>query len=138
MQKYFELGGMNVKGNISYVTYGDNEIETVKKGIEAIREVLMGDDSGKKRSLLFALDWFMDPYYKQDIYISDIRDELVELLQTVVISSNDDEVSEDAVDLLMSYEWPPFVILEENMDKIPEKLMPDVLYIINMGKNDRV
>ena len=138
MQKHFEWNEMTMKSNISYVTYGNNEKEIVKKGIAAIREVLMGSDSDKKRSLLFALDWFMDPYYGQDIYISDIRDELVELLQTVIISSNDDEVADDALDLLMSYEWPPFAILEKNMDKISEKLKPDVLYAINMGKNDGV
>lgn len=57
----------------------------------------MGNDKNKKRSLLFALDWFMNPYFKQDI--SDIHKELVELLQTVVISSTDDDVSEDALQL---------------------------------------
>ncbi len=93
----------------------------------------MGDDPGKKKSLLFALDWFMDPYYKQDIYIADIREELVELLQIVIISSNDDDVADDALNLLSSYEWPPFEILEKNMDKVSEKLKPYVMYAINMG-----
>ncbi len=122
--------------NVRYVTYGENEIEIIKKGIKEIREVLMGDDSGKKQSLLFALDWFMDPYYKQDIYIADIREELVDLLQIVIISSNDDDVSEDALDLLSSYEWPPFEILEKNMDKVSEKLKPYAMYVINMGNEE--
>ena len=120
--------------NVSYVTCGEKERETVKKGIGAIREVLMGDDPDKKKSLLLALDWFMDPYYKQDIYIADIRGELVRLLQTVVVSSNDDEVSDDALHLLTSYEWPPFEILEKNMDKVSEQLKPYALYAINMGE----
>lgn len=76
----------------------------------------------------------MDPYYKQDIYIADIRDELVDLLQTVIITPDDVEVSEDALNLLSSYEWPPFAILEKNMDRVSEKLKPDVLEVINMGK----
>ena len=70
------------------------------------------------------------------IYIADIHGELVELLQTVVITSNDDEVSEDALELLSSYEWPPFEILENNMDKVSEQCKPYVLYVINMGKEE--
>ncbi len=126
----------NIKGftmnHISYISYGENEIDIVKNGIEAIREVLMGNNTDKKRSLLFALDWFMDPYYKQDI--SNFHGELIELLQTVVISSNDDDVSEDALNLLSSYEWPPFEILEKNINRVSERLKPNVLYVINMDK----
>ena len=125
-----------MESDISYVTYGEKERETVKKGIDAIRDVLMGDDPDKKKSLLLALDWFMDPYYKQDIYIADIRGELVELLQTVIISSDDDEVSDDALNLLTSYEWPPFEILEKNMDEVSEQLKPYVLYAINMANEE--
>ncbi|MDE7476555.1 MAG: hypothetical protein K2M91_01160 [Lachnospiraceae bacterium] len=115
-----------------YVSYGEKEIEIVKKGIAAMQEVLMGDNNDEKRSLLFALDWFMDPYYKQDIYIADIRDDLDKLLQTVVILSNDYDVSEAALQLLTDYQGPPFEILEKNIDKVSSKLKPDVLYAINM------
>lgn len=121
---------------MGYITYGQNERDIIKKGIVAIQEVLMGDNTDEKRSLLFALDWFMDPYYKQDIYIADIREDLNKLLQTVVIWSNDDEVSEDALDLLRAYEWPPFEILEKNRDRVSKQLMPDVLYVINMDKEE--
>lgn len=110
--------------NHSYVTYGEKEKEIVKSGIAAIREVLMGENADKKESLLLALDWFMDPYYKQDIYIADIWDDLCELLETVIITPNDEEVAEDAWHLLSSYAWPPFEILEKNMDKVPEQLRP--------------
>lgn len=116
-----------MEGNISCTSYGKNEIQIIKKGIDAIRDVLMGDNVNEKLSLLLALDWFMDPYYKQDIYIAHIRDDLVELLQTVIISSDEDEVSEDALNLLISYEWPPFRILEENMEKVSKGLKPYVL-----------
>lgn len=121
---------------MSYITYGENEKDIIKKGIVAIQEVLMGDNTDKKRSLLFALDWFMDPYYKQDIYIADIREDLVNLLQTVIIWSNDDEVSKAALNLLSSYEWPPFEILEKNIDRVSKQLKPDVLYVINMDTEE--
>ncbi|MDE7201467.1 MAG: hypothetical protein K2O91_06050 [Lachnospiraceae bacterium] len=120
--------------SVSFISYSEYEIEIVKKGIDAIRKVLMGSDTEKKRSLLLALDWFMDPYYKQDHYIADIKDELIDLLQTVIVTSNDDEAADDAINLLSSYAWPPFKILENNMDKISEKMKPDVLYVINMDK----
>ncbi len=114
---------------ISYISYGENEKNIIKAGIEEIRKVLMGNDKNKKRSLLFALDWFMDPYFGQDI--SDIHDELIELLQIIVISSSDDEVSEDALQLLCDYEWPPFEILEKNIDRVSQRLKPYVLYAVN-------
>lgn len=122
-----------MESNVRYITYGANEKEIIKRGIEAIRAVLMGDDNEKKKSLLFALDWFMDPYYKQDHYIADIRDELTDLLQIVVISSSDD-VSEDALCLLSSYAWGPFEILEKRVDKVSEQMKPYVLEVINMDK----
>lgn len=125
-----------MQNRVRYVSYGEHEKEIVRKGIAAIREVLLEGSPDEKKSLLLALDWFMDPYYKQDIYIADIRGELVELLQTVVISSNDDEVSEDALELLSSYEWPPFEILENNLDKVSEQCKPYVLYVINMGREE--
>lgn len=113
--------------NHSYVTYGEKEKEIVKSGISAIREVLMGENADKKESLLLALEWFMDPYYGQSIYIVDIWDDLCELLQTVIITPNDEAVAEDAWYLLEAYTWPPFEILENNMDKVPEQLRPYVL-----------
>lgn len=111
----------------SYVTYSKKEKEIVKSGIAAIREVLMGENADKKESLLLALEWFMDPYYGQSIYIVDIWDDLCELLQTVIITPNDEAVAEDAWYLLEAYTWPPFEILENNMDKVPEQLRPYVL-----------
>ena len=118
--------------SVSYISYGEDEKKIIREGSASIREVLMGRDIDKKKSLLFALDWFMDPYYKQDI--SNLHDDLITLLEEVIISSEDDEVSEDALNLLSSYEWPPFKILEKNLHKVSARLKPDVLYVINMDK----
>lgn len=127
---------MDTEYDVGFISYGKSEIEIVKKGIHAIREVLTGNDTNRKRSLLLALDWFMDPYYKQEHYIADFLSELTELLQTVIITSLDDEVSDDALDLLSSYAWPPFEILEKNLDKVSEKMKPYVLEVINMDKGE--
>lgn len=47
--------------------YTEREMQCVKEGIDAVRSVLSGTDTEAKRRLLFYLDWYMDPYYKQDI-----------------------------------------------------------------------
>ena len=52
----------------------------------------------------------------------------------MVISSTDYDVSEDALQLLCDYEWPPFEILEKNIDRVSQRLKPDVLYAVNMDK----
>ena len=114
------------------VTYSAHEKEIVRQGMGAIRSVLCGKDESAKLSLLLCLDWFMDPYYGQDI--SDIEDELITTLQEVVVSDESFSVKEDALNLLTSYAWPPFLILEKNIDGIDEKLLPDVKYAINKDK----
>ncbi len=114
----------------SYVEYSENDRELVRKGIDGIRKVLLGTDTARKLSILLCLDWFMDPYYGQDI--SNIHEELVDLLQTVIISPNEYDVIEDAINLLASYEWPPFPIIEKNRNLIPEKFQEEIAYLLNM------
>ena len=120
-------------GLVSYVSYGEGEKDLVRSGIAAMREVLMGGDAGRKRRLLLALDWFMDPYYRQDL--SEIYDDLVQLLQEVVLSSEED-VAEDALMLLTSYAWPPFRILAQNLEKVPERLRAEAQYAVGMGSGE--
>ena len=57
--------------------YTEREMQCVKEGIGAVRSVLSGTDTEAKRRLLFYLDWYMDPYYKQDI--SGIKNDLKEI-----------------------------------------------------------
>lgn len=118
--------------NVRIVTYTNNDKEIVKRGITAIREILLGEEADKKRSLLFCLDWFMDPYYGQDI--SAIENDLTKLLQTVVISDNETDVKEDALQLLGSYTWGPYKILEQNYGNIEAELKPYADYVINMHR----
>jgi len=70
--------------------YTEREMQCVKEGIGAVRSVLSGTDTEAKRRLLFYLDWYMDPYYKQDI--SDIKKDLKEMLETVAVSSNEEDI----------------------------------------------
>ncbi|MGN0341886.1 MAG: hypothetical protein ACI4DO_03755 [Roseburia sp.] len=119
-------------GKLRCVTYTENDKEIVREGITSIQRVLLGEDMDRKRSLLFCLDWYMDPYYGQDI--SGIKDELINLLQVVVITCNDIDVKEDALQLLEDYTWGPYQILEDHFDDIENEVRSDAEYIINMHR----
>lgn len=121
----------------SYVSYSEEERKLVREGgITAIRQVLTGSDTKKKRSLLLCLDWFMDPYYKQDI--SSFKEELIHLLETVIVSSDPIEVKEDALQLLTDYCWGPFPILEQHVDEIEDELKANAEYTINMHREAQI
>lgn len=117
-------------GQCTYVTYSGKERDIVKSGISAIEAVLWGNDMDSKRRLLLCLDYYMDPYFGQDI--SDMEDTLVGVLQTVIIGDNDYDVKEDALLRLLDYTHGPYHILERNMDKIEPALLPDVKYLIEI------
>ncbi len=121
----------------SYVSYSEEERKLVREGgITAIRQVLTGSDTEKKRSLLLCLDWFMDPYYKQDI--SSFKEELIALLETVIVSENPIEVKDDALQLLSDYCWGPFPTLEQHVDEIEDELKANAEYTINMHREAQI
>lgn len=115
--------------NMRSVVYSDKHSEIIKKGIEAISDVLSGDNTSEKESLLLCLDKFLDPYFG---YKLPYESEIFILLQQFIINDNPVEIKQDAIDLLTSYAWPPFPILEKNLDKIETELLPNVNYAINM------
>lgn len=111
------------------VTYSKKEKDIVEKGIASIQKVLLGTDDDAKASLLFCLDKYLDPYYG---YKLTYEDEIYDLLETVVVSSNTMDVREDALNLLTSYAGGPFPIIEEHYDNLPEAIKPDAKYAVNM------
>lgn len=113
---------------MGYITYTNDEINIVEQGIEEVRKVLMGEDCGKKRSLLFCLDWYLDPYYGNKL---PYRDELVALLQLVVVKDKDQDVIWDVVDLLREYTYGPYEILEHDFEQILEAMKPLVKELIS-------
>lgn len=116
---------------MSYVTYSEEEMNIVEGGITEIQRVLMGDDADQKRRLLFCLDRYMDPYFG---YRLPFIEELSRLLETVVVSPNEEDVIEDALQLLGDYAYRPFKILEQNMEKIPEALRGRAFYVVNIHR----
>ena len=73
------------------------EILSEKEYVKLQRYYLEMIPKMKTSVCFFRLDWFMDPYYQQDI--SDIHDDLVLLLQTVITEPNEDDVIEDAIEI---------------------------------------
>lgn len=115
------------------VTYSDDEKNIAEGGIASIRKILMGADAEAKERLLFCLDYYLDPYYKKTL---PYEAEIAALLQEVIVSPNPLSVKEDALNLLISYEYPPFSILEDNLTTAETELLPDILYALNMEKTD--
>ena len=111
----------------SYV-YTDEEREIVKGGIEEIFKVLFGEDSNAKRRLLFYLDWYLDPYYQNDL--SELYEPIKEMLQEVVIKDNEDDIKEEALHLLDAYMEPPFDIFKENINAVPKQFLLEVIDLI--------
>lgn len=117
------------------VTYSDDERDIIKGGITAIRRVLTGNDTESKERLLFCLDYYLDPFYGHPL---SYEEKIVTLLQEVIVSPNPLTVKEDALNLLTSYEYPPFPLLENGLTLIEPELRPDIRYALNMRKNDKL
>ncbi len=81
--------------------YGTEEKEIVRAGIESIRSVLTGNNSSEKRKLLFCLDWYLDPYYRNDT--AKLHEPLKELLRELTRIENEADVIEEAQYLLEAY-----------------------------------
>lgn len=124
-----EAGPSN--GTVHITTYSNHEMEIVKQGLSAVKEVLLGPDMEAKNRLLFFLDRFLDPWFGYEL---PDRGEIIDLLQTVVISQNSISVKEAALQLLCDYAWPPFLLLEKNFDAIEAELKPEAGYAIHMDR----
>ena len=108
--------------------YTEREVQCLKEGMGAVRSVLSGTDTEAKRRLLFYLDWYMDPYYRQDI--SDIKNDLKEMLEKVAVSSNEEDIIDEALHLLEGYTDPPYPILAAYLGNLSGKHKPKALYLL--------
>ena len=109
--------------------YGEEEFTTVASGIDAIKAILFGDDIHAKERLLYYLDWYMDPYYKNDLL--EIKKPLAELLQRIVVTENEAGIVEEAFHLLEAYTEGPYETLLNNLGRVPEPFQPTALYLLN-------
>lgn len=89
---------------------------------------VVGDGYGSETAFAFYLDWYMDPYYRQDI--SDIKNDLKEMLEKIVVSPNEEDVIDEALHLLEGYTDPPYPILAAYLGNLSEKHKPKALYLV--------
>lgn len=108
--------------------YGDEEVEIVKGGVEPIYKTLIGEDNDAKRRLLFYLDWYLDPYYENDI--SQLYEPIKEMLQDIVLKDNEEDIKEEALHLLEAYTDAPYELFEKNVNRIPTQYLSDVKSLI--------
>ena len=108
--------------------YTEREVQCLKEGMGAVRSVLSGTETEAKRRLLFYLDWYMDPYYKQDI--SGIKNDLKEMLEKVAVSPEEEDIIDEALHLLEGYTDPPYPILAAYWGNLSEKHKQKALYLL--------
>lgn len=113
--------------NIKTVTYSKEHMDIVKSGIGEIRRVLFGSDSAETDSLLFCLDYFLDPYYKQDI---PYKNDIFTLLEEFAVTSENEEQVNDALQLL-NYCTRPMPVLEKNFENIIEVEKEYAMYVLH-------
>ena len=110
------------------VTYDESHKKLTESGIDDIKKVLFSDDVYQIRQVLFCLDFYLDPYYKQRL---PYENEIFELLQELVINSRDDEVINDCLQLLGDYACVSLQILEQGFDWMKDSRKPAAKYVLN-------
>ena len=108
--------------------YTEREMQVCERRYRCRPVGAVGTDTEAKRRLLFYLDWYMDPYYKQDI--SDIKKDLKEMLEKVAVSSNEEDIIDEALHLLEGYTDPPYPILAAYLGNLSGKHKPKALYLL--------
>lgn len=116
--------------------YGEEEVEIVRGGVGPIYKVLIGEDDNAKRRLLFYLDWYMDPYYENDL--SKLYEPIKEILQDMIIKKNEEDIKEEALHLLEAYTEAPYEIFEENINEVPPQFLSEVKSLIKKGEQERI
>jgi hypothetical protein len=122
------------ENKVDFVTYTKDHSSVVKSGVNAISEVLNGTDIAEKRSLLFCLDKYLDPYYGYNLpYFDDI----ITLLQEQLFLIDVKEVKEDILQLLRDYAKKSLDYLAEKLEKLDSEpeLLEDALYALGNTYN---
>ena len=108
------------------VTYDEKHRAVIESGIENIRKSLFEEDIYYVRQILFCLDWYLDPFYKNNL---PYKNEIYGLLQELVVSSNNDDIIEDCLQLIGDY-CNDLSYLEENFDKIKDSMKQEVRRVL--------
>ncbi|WP_240422005.1 hypothetical protein [Paenibacillus periandrae] len=107
-------------------------MEIVNRGVDAIGEILKSADIDEKRSILFCLDKYLDPYYGYNL---PYFDEIIVLLEKHLFENHDKEVKEDILQLLTDYSKDTLDYLVERIESIEFELLADAIYALGLTFN---
>lgn len=116
----------------SSITYTGQHMELVRQGLQSIYEFWQSANPEEKRSLLFCLDRYLDPYFGYEL---SFKEELVQLLERELFSSNVQIVKEDIIQLLAEYASDKLDYLAEHLIDIDPELLPDAIYALGLTFN---
>lgn len=116
----------------TYIYYTPYHEEIVIKGIEAINDYLIHASDKEKRSLLFCLDKYLDPYYG---YPLPFFDEAIAVLEEHLFMEHNKEVKEDILQLLSNYSKDRLDYLAEHLDRMDNELLADAIYSLGLTFN---
>ncbi|MDQ0088843.1 hypothetical protein J2T12_002253 [Paenibacillus anaericanus] len=117
---------------VSYITYTQKHKDIIHAGVTAINEIFNSKDVSEKRSLLFCLDKYLDPYYGYNLVYFD---EVFLILEKQLFISNTKEVKEDILQLLTDYSKKNLDYLAENIEEIDSEILADALYALGNTYN---
>jgi hypothetical protein len=112
------------------ITYDNSHRELVKSGADKIKEVFESGDKKIIREVLFCLDYYLDPYYNCRL---PHENEVYELLQKLLITSDDDDIIDDCIQLIGDYCNNDINILMDGFDKIKESKQAEVRDMFHWG-----
>mgnify|MGYP007091935558 FL=1 len=110
-----------------FIVYGQEQRDIVEAGISAVAAVLLEGSEESKRSLLFCLDYYLDPYYG---CLHPDSDGIFILLQQCLLTEPSSEVRADIMQLLSDYCDCPLDVLRRHLPDIPKECREDVLRLL--------
>lgn len=114
------------------ITYNKKHEDIVNRGVDAIGEILKSANVDEKRSILFCLDKYLDPYFEYNLpYFDDV----IVLLEKHLFENHEKEVKEDILQLLTDYSKDSLDYLAERIELIESELLADAIYALGLTFN---
>lgn len=118
----------------SYVTYTQKHHDIIINGVIAINDFLISKGVSEKRSLLFCLDRYLDPYFGYELpYFDDI----ILLLEKHLFFNHGKEIKLDIIQLLNDYSRSKLDYLADHIEEIDFEFLADALYVLGTTYNNQ-
>ncbi|RAV21500.1 hypothetical protein [Paenibacillus contaminans] len=114
------------------IIYTKKHEDIVNRGVDAIDEFLKSSNVDEKRSILFCLDKYLDPYFEYDL---PYFDKVIVLLEKHLFENHEKEVKEEILKLLAGYSEDSLEYLAERIEFIESELLADAIYALGLTFN---